>query len=141
MTPQQSVMRIMKYAFIASILLFLVVALRIPSKAVHPPQHIAEIIIIVVALVNLALGWNGRRFFAALSKANAANATPLQQWFTANVFSLALMESCALFALVLHLLGSSNKLVGFLFGCSLLTLFIWNPGAPPAPEDASGISR
>jgi hypothetical protein len=52
-----------------------------------------------------------------------------------------MIESCALFALVLHMLGSSSKLVDFLFGCAVVVLFFWNPGHPPGVEDPSGISR
>jgi hypothetical protein len=144
MTSPQQVMRTMKYAFIVSVLLFIFVTVRIPSKAANPPQHTVELIVIVLALVNVALGLNGRRFFARLAQANSSRgvtAGPMNQWMSANLFSLAMIESCALFALVLHILGSSTKLVGILFGCSLLGLFVWSPGTPPTPEDASGISR
>jgi hypothetical protein len=129
-------MRIMKYAFIASVLLFGVVAIEIPSKAAHPPQHIVEVIITVFALANLVLGLNAQSFFARVVKPNSATAagTPISQWFAAGIFSLALMESCALFALVLHLLGSSTKLVGILFACAILTLIFWNPGNAPTQD-------
>ena len=129
-------MRIMKYAFIASVLLFGVVAIKIPSKAAHPPQHMIEVILSVLALSNLVLGLNAQAFFARFIKpgADTPTATPASQWFAAAVFSLALMESCALFALVLHLRGSSSKLVGILFGCSILTLIFWNPGSAPTQD-------
>jgi len=129
-------MRILKYAFIASVLLFGVVAIEIPSKASHPPQHMFEGIISVLALLNLVLGLNAQSFFARFVKPNAATAagTATSQWFAAGVLSLALMESCALFALVLHLLGSSTKLVGILFACAILTLIFWNPGNAPTRD-------
>lgn len=52
-----------------------------------------------------------------------------------------MIESCALFALVLHLLGSSTMLVGLLFACAILTLIFWSTGSPPAPDNASGFSH
>ena len=129
-------MRIIKYAFIASVLLFGVVAIKIPSKAAHPPQHMIEVILSVLALSNLVLGLNAQSFFARFVKPNGATAAgaPLSQWFAPGIFSLALIESCALFALVLHLLGSSSKLVGILFACSILTLIFWNPGHAPTQD-------
>lgn len=135
MTAPVQVMRTMKYAFIVSVLLFIFVTIRVPSKAAHPPQHSFEFIIVMLALVNLNLGLHGRRFWCRLAQGSAgrtSNSTPLIQWFSANVFSLAMIESCALFALVLHMLGGPTKLVGILCGCALLALFVWSPGAPPA---------
>jgi hypothetical protein len=127
----------MKYSFIVSVLLFGVVMIEIPSKALHPPQHLLELIMSALALSNLVLGLNARRLFARLTPANASSslsATPMARWFSARIFSLAMMESCALFALVLHMLGSSSRLVGILFACALITLFIWTPGASPTSE-------
>jgi hypothetical protein len=143
MTGPERLMRIVKYAFIISVLLFALVTIR-PTRGMHPPQRLIQVIIAALALGDLVLGWNGRWFFAQLARANGRRtieSTPLNQWFAANVFSLAVMESCALFAIVLHFLGSSTTLVGLLFVCSLLALVVWNPGRPPVPEDASGISR
>jgi F0F1-type ATP synthase membrane subunit c/vacuolar-type H+-ATPase subunit K len=136
MTPQERMMQFLKYAFIVSVLLFGVVAMKIPSKAPHPPQHMVEAIISVVALSNLVLGLNAQRFFARFIKPDAGTplATPVSQWFAAGIFSLAMMESCALFALVLHLLGSSSKLVGILFACAIVTLIFWNPGSAPTQD-------
>ena len=147
MTDQQRVMSTLKYTFLVSFLLFIVVATKIPSKAQHPPQKAIELAIIVLALMNLVLGMNGRRLFARITARNVVTpkgtglSTPTGQWFTANIFRLAMIESCALFALVLHLLGSSTKLVGILFACAILTLIFWSPGSPPAPDNASGVSH
>lgn len=144
MTDPERTMRIMKYAFIVSVLLFIVVTMRIPSKAVHPPQNIFEVIIVALALVNVALGFAARSFLGKLARANAGragNGAPLNQWMSANVVSLAMIESCALFAVVLHMLGSPARVVGMLFGCAIIAFFVWSPGVPPAPHDASGTTR
>ena len=138
MTAPERVMRTMKYAFIVSVLLFIFVTIRVPSKTAQHPGQSVELIIIAIALTNLAVGWAGRSILSRLTKANAdrdGNAAPLNQWASANILSFALIESCALFAVVLHMLGSSTKLVSLLFGCALLALFTWSPGAPPASEN------
>lgn len=57
MTAQERVMRTMKYAFIVSVLLFIFVTIRVPSKAAHHPAQSVELIVIVLALTNLAVGW------------------------------------------------------------------------------------
>jgi hypothetical protein len=143
MTAPEPTMRILKYIFIVSILLFIFVTIQVPSRVTRPPQQPIELILILLALLNLAMGLNARRLFARLGLANAkrgAQSTPLNQWFTANIWALAMIESCALFAVVLHMLGSSAKMVALLFGCSLLGLIIWSPGTPPTLNDPGGIS-
>lgn len=138
MTAPERVMRTMKYAFILSVLLFISLTIRVPSKAAHHPGQSLEFIIIAMALTNLTVGCAGRSILRRLTNANVGrngNAAPLNQWVLANMISFALIESCALFAVVLHMLGGSTKLVGLLFGCALLALFTWNSGAPPATEN------
>jgi hypothetical protein len=135
----ERVMRTMKFAFIVSVLLFIFVTTRVPSKAAHRPAQSLELVVIALALTDLAAGWAGRPILSRLTKANASrngNTALLNQWVSANVLSFALIESCALFAVVLHFLGSSARLVGILFGCVLLALFTWSPGAPPAIENS-----
>ena len=123
-------MRTLKYAFIVSVLLFGVVMIEIPSKAVHPPQPLLELIISALALSNLVLGFNARRFLARFTPANAGSsgsATPTARWFSAGIFSLAMMESYALFALVLHMLGTSSRLAG------CFSLVHWSPSLSGLP--------
>lgn len=140
----ERVMRVMKYAFLVSVVLFIFVTAWVPSKAAHPPAQIVELVVAVVAVTNIGLGFGARPFLARMAKANqerAGTASPLNQWFSANIVSLAMIESCGLFAFVLHLLGSSTRVAGLLFGCALLALLVWTPGKPPTAQDASGISR
>ena len=144
MTDPQRMMHIMKYAFIGSVMLFIVVTIEVPSRAAHPPEHSLELVIIVLALADLALGFVARTLLGRLAKGNVGRSgktTPLNQWASANLASLAMIESCALVAVVLHVLGSSTRLVGILFGAALLALFAWTPGTPPASSEASGITR
>ena len=81
MTAPEPTMRILKYIFIVSILLFIFVTIQVPSRATRPPQQPIELILILLALLNLAMGLNARRLFARLGLANAkrgAQSTPLK---------------------------------------------------------------
>ena len=131
-------MSILKYAFIASVLLFILVTVWVPSRAPHPPQTVVELILIFAALSNLVLGLNAKRLFGRFPQNSAGRAVPLNPWFATNIAGLAMIESTALFAVVLHMLGSSAKVVGILFGCALIAFVVWNPGTPPSTEDAAG---
>lgn len=143
MTPERR-LRIVKYAFVVSCLMFFFVTLKIPAQAPHPPARSLELILVALVLIELGLGFAARPFLARLVQANARgsrDATAPVQWMSTNLVSLAMIESCALFAVVLHFLGSSQKLVGSLFGCALLALLIWAPGTPPLPDNGNGASH
>jgi len=71
MTAPEPTMRILKYIFIVSILLFIFVTIQVPSRVTRPPQQPIELILILLALLNLAMGLNARRLFARLGLANA----------------------------------------------------------------------
>jgi hypothetical protein len=95
-----------------------------------------------MALINLFLGIFGRPFFARLANANPHNANPpnaktapIQRWMTANIFSLACIDACMLFGLVLHFLSGRTALVGLLFGAAMASLLFWSPGASPSTDD------
>ena len=62
MTAPERLMRTMKYAFIVSVFLFILVTIRDPSKAAHHPSQSLELIIVVIALTNLAVGSAAHRF-------------------------------------------------------------------------------
>lgn len=56
---------------------------------------------------------------------------------TGYVLGLALFESCSLFGLVLHFLGSRILVVEMLFAASLLAILFWSPSVPPTDEGVS----
>lgn len=127
-------LRTMKYFFVGSCLMFIVVMVRVPSNAKHPPSHAFELIICSIALANLTMAFVVRKYLVARVVETQAdisqNVATEKLWITPNLFSLAMIESCALFALVLHLLGSSPIKVEFLFACAFLALFVWRPSLP-----------
>ena len=144
MTQPERVMRTMKYSFIAAVVLLIVVAIRVPSTAPHAMEQSMEVVLVLVAIIDLALGLFGRRFFAKLSNSRRmrnANSPQLNQWTTGNIFSLACIFSSALFGFVLHTLRGRTVLVELLFAASLVVLLLWNPGTAPAASNAGDLSR
>ena len=141
MTAPERVMRTMKLTFIVSGFLIIYVMLKIPAAHLpHPENPALEFAIAAVALINLLLGLLARRFFARLatnSSRSGAKSTPLSRWFSANVLSFALIESCLLFGFVLNRFGGSVRLVELLCGSAMIAFLFWSPGRPPAPEDGN----
>jgi hypothetical protein len=144
LTATERVMRTMKLSFIVAGFLIIYVMLKIPAAHLSRPANpTLELVIAAVAFINLVLGLLARRFFArfATTSRSGAKSTPLSQWFSANVLSLALIESCLLFGFVLNRLGGSVRLVELLCGSAMIAFLFWSPGRPPAPEDGNNSSR
>jgi hypothetical protein len=130
-------MQTIKYSFFVSGLLLIFVMLRIPVKSPTVANPAIEFAITAMAIINLFLGIFGRPFLARLSNTNPANAktAPIQRWMTANIFSLACIDACMLFGLVLHFLRGRPALVELLFGAAMVSLLFWSPGAQPSTDD------
>lgn len=144
MTAQERSLAILKFAFIVSCLLFLLITLRVPSRSAHAVQPNMERSVAAMAVLELALAFAARPLIARFAAANAGrlrNRAPLAPWMYANILSLTMIESSAVFGMVLHLLGGSEKLVGLIFGCALLAFLIWRPGTPPAHRSAGDLRR
>jgi hypothetical protein len=137
MTAPERVMQTIKYSFFVSGLLLIFVMVRIPVKSPTVANHVFEIAITAMALINLFLGLFGRPFFARLANYNPPNSktAPIQRWMAANIFSLACIDACMLFGLVLHFLRGRAVLVELLFAAAMVSLLFWSPGAPPSTDD------
>lgn len=140
MTSPERIMRALKYGFIVTGLLLIVVTVKVPAKTTHPLDQSIALIVVAIALLDLAFGIIGRRLMMRLTALNARaiQSAPLNHWLALNVASLGLINGCMLLAMVLHFMGGGANLVGLLFGVWLLALFFWSPTSPPAVErDAS----
>jgi len=133
MNPVVRVVRIMQFAFIFSVLLFLFVL-----HTVHPAaQHLSASFqwgIVLCAIASAGMGFIGQRAFlrpSAPSLPTNQNPTPLARWFSGHLLRFATAESVALFAFALRMMGSTSILVYLLFGGSLLLLLTWRPGTVP----------
>jgi hypothetical protein len=131
-------MLVMKLAFLVSALLFAYVAIKVPTQPQPSPSPAVEWTITTFAIIDDLIGLNGRRFYLWIAKRASENslaATPLGRWMTANVMSLAFMESCILFGMVLHFIGANLRLVQLLFVVGILSLLFWSPGTPPTASE------
>lgn len=136
--PAKFMMLVLKLAFIVSGLLFIVVVARVPTQTPQQPVSPAfEWVITILAIADDIVGLCGRGLFRWIAKHTSPNgqaSAPLRVWMTGNVFSLALMQSCILFGMVLHFVGARVRLVELLFAVGMISLVLWSPGTPPAAK-------
>lgn len=133
-------MRIMKFAFVASAFMFIFVAVRIQVQPGPPVSQQFQLVIAFVGLMSVVAGFLLPRFVfqaAQGSTQNLSATTQLQQWMAKGVMSLAFFEACILFALVLHFLHGSTRLIEFLFGVGIAAELLWSPGMPPGAVDGT----
>jgi hypothetical protein len=142
MNPVIRVVRILQFAIIVSVLLFMLV-LHIVRPAAQSVNTSVQLAIVCCAIASAMLGFIMQRVILnAPDRPNAPgqSSTPQGRWFTGHVIRFATAESVALFGFVLRMMGSTSNLVIALFAGSLLLLLIWQPGAvPTATESRSSI--
>lgn len=137
MNPAIRVVRILQISFIVSVgLFYFVICMIYPApQSVNTSMQSA---IVACAIVSALMGFIGQRVFQrAPSQLFPEKQHPilLNRWFAGHILRFATAESVALFGLVLHMLGSSSRLVNIMFMSSLLLLLIWQPGnCPPKNE-------
>jgi hypothetical protein len=137
----KKIAQILKMFFILAGLMFVYIAFKFPPQRITSTQPAFELIISAVALIDVALGFilPGVLVRSALRAESGTrqSSTPIQRWFSGYVLSLAMFESCILFGLVLHFMGSRVLIVEVLAAAGLLAMLIRSPGSPPADYDVS----
>jgi hypothetical protein len=129
------IMRILKYAFVASALLFVYLAFKLPVPAHVPVKLPVEIAIAFAGLASVYGGFMLPRVIYRAAERKPENNTPkaqLKRWKAKGILSLAYFESCVLFGLFLHFLEGHGWLVWLLFGVGIAAELFWSPGTPPA---------
>ena len=133
---QRSV-KILKIVFIVSFVLLIEVTFRFLHPSSAHPSPAMEMAISMVALSSVALGFLAPKFLTHgvqdVTK-KTAQSTPVKRWLTSCILSLALFESCILFALVLRVIGARTWIVELLDAVGLIALLVWNPGTPPSED-------
>lgn len=132
------IVRILKYSFIVSGALFILVCYRMPSQSPHPAAPIVGWVVTAFALLDVAIGFLAPKYLATLAQrapAGSQRSNPRQQWFSGCVLSLAFFTSCNLFAVVLHFLNAGVHFVILLFAVGMLSMILWRPGNPPGTDD------
>ena len=130
-------MRILKYAFVVSGLLFVYIGFKVLPQPTDQASHAIQAAITFVGLVCVIGGFSlpGLLFRGVESRSqNATAEVRLQLWMKKSIVSLAFFEASILFGLELHLLGGRTALAGLLMGAGIAAELIWSPGAPPGPE-------
>lgn len=131
------VMRVVKYCFVVSGILFVYIAFKILTPPQHEASQPIQIAITAAGLWSVASGFYFPRWISRRVEARSRTLPVEEQvkrWKAMCILSLAYFESCILFGLVLHLLGGRNVLVGSLMGAGIAAELIWNPGKPPGAE-------
>ena len=135
------VMRVMKYAFLVSMFLFiyvLYVLSKVPAPSLPPVSQPLELALTVVGLACIAMGFVLPRFLDRTVQ-QAPQSEPLAvqrgRWMTKGVISLACFEACTLFGFMLNRLGGRLWLVELLFGAGIVAMLFWSPEPPPRAEE------
>jgi hypothetical protein len=143
MSAPDRVMRILKYSFVFSGLLFAFVAMQIPAQNQRPPEHMMETVIVLLALLNVAAGFLVQHFptlIAGQSPRPGTALSPVSRWMSTNLVSLACFEACILFGLILHMLGARTRIVQLLIATGIIAMLIWRPATAPAAEQVGSRS-
>ena len=132
------VMGVMKLAFLLSFAMFIIVVVRTPAPTLQSPNPTLEWSISTIAIISAIVGYFGRGLLGRMMGSASTNRTtsnPLGLWMTGNVFSLACIEACVLFGVVLHFVGARVRFVELLFSVGIIVLLIWSPGTPPTGQE------
>ena len=133
-------MRILKFAFVASAFLFILVAVRASVQPGPPISRQFQMAVAFAGVVSVVAGFLLPHFAFQTAQGTAQNlsaAVRLQRWMAKGVMSLAFFEACILFGLTLHFLHGSTRLVEILFGVGIAAEVLWSPGTPPSAEDGT----
>ena len=133
-------MRVLKFAFVASAFLFILVAVRVSVQPGPPISRQFQLAVAFAGIMSVVAGFLLPRFAFRATQGTAQNpseAVRLQQWMAKNLMSLAFFEASILFGLALHFLHGSTRLVELLFGVGIAAELWWSPGAPPGAEDGT----
>jgi uncharacterized membrane protein len=137
-TAPLRMMRIMKLGFIVFGLLLICLVIKIPVPSGPPANPAFELVVIIVALTNIAAGFLAPRFFRRVVKHTSQGqpgSTTLNQWMGASIISLACFNACMLFGFVLHFLRARVQVVEIAFAAGMISLLVWNPQPPPTTEE------
>ncbi len=132
------VLRILQFALLASIVLYVGLAAILSTPPGRPPAPILLIALTFLAVMNVLVIMVMRRVFVSkaeeILRTNPEDAGALMRWRSGYIVTYAIAESVALYGLVLHFLGFTHVEVTpfFLAGFVLLVFF-----PPRRPASAS----
>jgi hypothetical protein len=123
-------MRIMHIVMLAVIVGYIVVAERLPRPTSDASAVLVESFSILAAsMVVIAFGFRSKLLPSAIEelRRDAGDATALGRWRMANILSMALTMSVALYGFVLRSMGGNRRVVWPFFIASVALMLLWRP--------------
>jgi hypothetical protein len=140
-------MRIIHILLLAAIMSYILVAERLPRPTSDAPAVIIESFLILAILdVVIAFGFRRKLLPSAIEKLqrDAGDATALGRWRMANILSMVLAMSVALYGFALRTMGGNRRVVWPFFIASVTLMLLWRPrlnegtngtgSSPPPPN-------
>jgi uncharacterized membrane protein len=124
-------LRIIQAALILSVVLYAFVAARVIQRSASSPvrSFVTSITILAIAMICIALVIRSRMVNPAKQKLelDAADSGALNRWRIGTLISLVLVESVALYGLVLRVMGSTRSQTWPFYLTAILIMVIWTP--------------
>jgi hypothetical protein len=124
-------LRIIQAALILSVLLYAFVAEKVIQRSASSPERsfVTSITILAIAMICMALVIRSRTVNPAKQKLelDAADSGALNRWRIGTLISLVLVESVALYGLVLRVMGCTRSQTWPFYLTAILIMVIWTP--------------
>jgi F0F1-type ATP synthase membrane subunit c/vacuolar-type H+-ATPase subunit K len=124
-------LRIVHAALIVSVVLYAFVAEKVFQRSASSPERsfVTSITILAVAMICIALVIRSRMVNPAKQKLelDASDSGALNRWRMGTLISLVLIESVALYGLVLRVMGSTRSQTWPFYLTAILIMVIWTP--------------
>ena len=133
-------MRIVHAFLLAAIVGYLYVSERWPRPTSHPPAVFVETFSILAAImVVIAIGFRRKLLPSAMDalRHERGDAAALGRWRMANILSMVLAETVALYGLVLRAVGGSRPAAWSFFVVSFILMLLWRPRLDEATGSAA----
>jgi hypothetical protein len=130
--------RIMHIVMLAAIVGYIFLAERMPRPTSDAPAVLVETFSILATLmVVIALGFRRKLLPSAIEelRRDAGDATALGRWRMANILSMALTMSVALYGFVLRTMGGNRRVVWPFFIASVTLMLLWRPRLDEGTSD------
>jgi len=125
-------LQIVRFAMLLSIVLYFIIATRIPAHIA--PNPLIFRVLALLAVANLGLVLFFRTIFvrspAEVLRSSPQDSSALAKWKSGQVLTWAFAEAIALYGLVLHFLGCPIGQVAPFFLAGALLIVIFAPNLP-----------
>lgn len=128
------ILRILQFALLASIVVYVGLATVLSTSPGRPPAPIILIALTFLSVMNVVVILVMRRVFVSkaeeILRNNPEDAGALMRWRGGYIVTYAIAESVALYGLVLHFLGFTHVEVTPFFLAGFVLLVFFSPRRP-----------